>query len=540
MVSHVVDHCLNGPLLEGRTVVLVTHFVKLCAQRLTTCEQVIKLHEGRVTSVGPPSDALAPGGSGMARSPSNSSLRSNSSRRSGQHGNGKMHDAHVKHGSGAHEDRGDSSGDGTSISWTVYKRYARAMGGLKFWVPYAIVNIVAHVFMIGQVRPRRLVPPPRRRGRVLTCFLARSQGYFVGRWVNAPDANSHAARYFGLYAGIQLVASATLTIQYLYLIVGGIRASRLLHARLATRIFAAPFRWWDRTPSSNAINRFSKDTEVLDTESIENLQPVLDYAPQVLFVAIVISVVLPVFLVPAAGITVIFFFLGRLYIRFVSPALPLFFSSLTLLAHASAVQERARSSQGGLGRSLAALLDPRRLDLGRDDDPGVRARGALCGDVQGADRQLQQGASPPDFGYPHLSGSHADAASRLQMQLYEEGLDRWLEERSDMVGATVSFIVGILCLSSGLSSGVSGFLISSGLEFTSRILYVVRAINKNELSLNSVQRIIQYSTEVEVEEPHHDRKDPPAHWPDSGRIEVRALPLPLSPCATYLLCATTS
>lgn len=328
MVSHVVDHCLNGPLLEGRTVVLVTHFVKLCAQRLTTCEQVIKLHEGRVTSVGPPSDALAPGGSGMARSPSNSSLRSNSSRRSGQQGNGKMHDAHVKHGSGAHEDRGDSSGDGTSISWTVYKRYARAMGGLKFWLPYAVVNIVAHVFMIGQVRPRRLVSSsPCRRGESRADFLARSQGYFVGRWVNAPDANSHAARYFGLYAGIQLIASATLTIQYLYLIVGGIRASRLLHARLATRIFAAPFRWWDRTPSSNAINRFSKDTEVLDTESIENLQPVLDYAPQVLFVAIVISVVLPVFLVPAAGIAMTFFFLGRLYIRYVSPALPLSFSS---------------------------------------------------------------------------------------------------------------------------------------------------------------------------------------------------------------------
>ncbi|KPV73167.1 uncharacterized protein RHOBADRAFT_6068, partial [Rhodotorula graminis WP1] len=290
MVSHVVDNCLNGPLLEGRTVVLVTHFVKLCARRLTTCEQVIKLHEGRVTSVGPPSDALAPGGSGMARSPSNSSLRSNGSRRSGQQGDGKMHDAHVKHGSGAHEDRGDSSGEGTSISWAVYKKYAAAMGGLKFWLPYAVINVVAHVFMIGQ-------------------------GYFIGRWVNASDANSHAPRYFGLYAGIQLVASVALTVQYLYLIVGGIRASRLLHARLATRIFAAPFRWWDRTPSSNAINRFSKDTEVLDTESIENLQPVLDYAPQVLFVAIVISVALPVFLVPAAGIAVIFFFLGRLYIR---------------------------------------------------------------------------------------------------------------------------------------------------------------------------------------------------------------------------------
>ncbi|GAA5842760.1 hypothetical protein JCM9279_003979 [Rhodotorula babjevae] len=447
MVAHVVDHCLNGPLLEGRTVVLVTHFVKLCAQRLTTCEQVIKLHDGRVTSVGPPRDALAPGGSGMARSPSNSSLRSNSSRRSGQHSSSKMHDAHVKHGSGAHEDRGDSSGEGTSISWTVYKKYASAMGGVRFWLPYAIVNIVAHVFMIGQ-------------------------GYFVGRWVNAPDANSHAPRYFGLYAGIQLVASITLTIQYLYLIVGGIRASRLLHARLATRIFAAPFRWWDRTPSSNAINRFSKDTEVLDTESIENLQPVLDYAPQVLFVAIVISVVLPIFLVPAAGISVVFFFLGRLYIR----------NALAARKEVSAARSPLFST---LGDSTSGVTTIRAF--GREQHFAARYK--------------------------------AQTDNYNKMQLYEEGLDRWLEERSDMVGATVSFIVGVLCLSTGLSSGVSGFLISSGLEFTSRILYVVRAINKNELSLNSVQRIIQYSTEVDVEEPHHDRKEPAAHWPDAGRIE---------------------
>lgn len=50
----------------------------------------------------------------------------------------------------------------------------------------------------------------------------------------------------------------------------------------------------------------------------------------------------------------------------------------------------------------------------------------------------------------------------LQMQLCEEGLDRWLELRADLTGALVSFVVGLLCLSSGLSSGITGFLISTG------------------------------------------------------------------------------
>lgn len=55
------------------------------------------------------------------------------------------------------------------------------------------------------------------------------------------------------------------------------------------------------------------------------------------------------------------------------------------------------------------------------------------------------------------------------MQLYENGLDRWLEERSDAVGALVSFIVGMLAVRGGLSSGTTGFLVSTGLEFTNRV-----------------------------------------------------------------------
>lgn len=146
--SHVVEHCLNGPLLENRTVVLVTHFVKLCVRRVENLELVIHLRDGKVTSAGPPSNDLAVGGSGISRSPSHGSMRSTSSRRS------ELHQAHVKHGSGHEEEqtKGDSSGEGSEISWDVYKRYAKAMGGWTFWLPYAVVNILAHVFMLGQVR----------------------------------------------------------------------------------------------------------------------------------------------------------------------------------------------------------------------------------------------------------------------------------------------------------------------------------------------------------------------------------------------------
>ncbi|KAJ8291463.1 ATP-dependent bile acid permease [Rhodotorula toruloides] len=449
MVQHVVEHCLDGPLLENRTVVLVTHFTSLCVRKLQRCALVVELHDGKVTKAAAPSTQLEAKSNGMTRSSSSTSLRSERSNPSKGSKNG-FHAAEVKHGRGVDENRIDSSGEGTDISWTVYRKYAAAMGGLKFWIPYAVVNIVAHVFMLGQ-------------------------GWFVGRWVGAPDRDVRAARYFSLYAGIQIVASVSLTAMYLLLIWGGIRASRLMHRRLTDRIFAAPFRWWDRTPVSHAINRFSKDTEVLDTEQVENLSPVLDYGCQVLFVAVVICVALPVFLLPAAIISAVFFCIGRLYVR-------------------NALAAR---------KEVAAARAPLFSTLG-DSTSGVTT-------IRAFGRQ------------EHFARQYKEQTDTYnQVQLYAEGLDRWLEERSDMVGATVSFIVGLLCLSSGLSSGVTGFLISTGLEFTSRILYVVRAVNKNELSLNSVQRIIQYSTEVETEEPASDKKDPPAHWPDSGAIEFKS------------------
>lgn len=80
--------------------------------------------------------------------------------------------------------------------------------------------------------------------------LSCGQGWFVGRWVNAADRDAHAGRYYALYATIQLIASVALTAMYMVLIWGAIRASRLLHERLTRRVFAAPFRWWDKSASS--------------------------------------------------------------------------------------------------------------------------------------------------------------------------------------------------------------------------------------------------------------------------------------------------
>ncbi|KAK4046142.1 hypothetical protein OIV83_006313 [Microbotryomycetes sp. JL201] len=439
----------------AKTDIVLLDDVLSAVDRVQDCELVVHMHEGRIQKQGPPERGLQPdgGSTAMGRTSSQSSLRSNKKEQASGTDDGA--------GKNKHEQSYDEGNEGENdISFKVYKRYFAAFGQslrtrIVFWIVYAIINIVAHVLMLSQA----------------SCLFM-IFGWFVGKWVNAGDRDKRPGFYFSIYTAIQISGAVSLTAMYLMLIWGAINASRAIHERLTRSVFGAPFRFFDVTPQGAIVNRFSKDCEILDTEQVENLQPVLDYSVQVLFVAIIITVILPIFLLPAAVICLVFFFIGKVYVR-------------------NALAAR---------KQVAAARSPLFSTLG-DTTSGVVT-------IRAFERTRT-------FARAYLA--HTDRYN--QMQLYEDGLDRWLEERSDMVGATVSFIVGLLSLKGGLSSGTTGFLVSTGLEFTSRILFVVRAINKNELSMNSVQRILSMS-DIEQESPPSDEHEPPANWPQ-GEIEFK-------------------
>jgi len=51
--KHLVDHCLNGPLTAGRTVIMVSHHVELL---LPSSDYLVRMLDGRVESHGTPED----------------------------------------------------------------------------------------------------------------------------------------------------------------------------------------------------------------------------------------------------------------------------------------------------------------------------------------------------------------------------------------------------------------------------------------------------------------------------------------------------
>lgn len=165
--AHLLKHCFEGTLLKNRTVVLVTHYVELCA-RLQSCAQVVLLENGAVSKAGKPKDVL---GADFAEKPAGDEVTTTEQpetkekgERAGAEGDG--------------DEEGESTG-GLGISFSVYRRYLRQMGGPFFWCPYIVINIAAHLLMLGQ-------------------------GGFVGRWVSAPDKEAREGFYFGIYALLQV------------------------------------------------------------------------------------------------------------------------------------------------------------------------------------------------------------------------------------------------------------------------------------------------------------------------------------------------
>ena len=56
--QHIVDHCLRGPLMRGRTVILVTHHVSLC---LSSAAYLVELSRGKILHQGSVKDLQASG-----------------------------------------------------------------------------------------------------------------------------------------------------------------------------------------------------------------------------------------------------------------------------------------------------------------------------------------------------------------------------------------------------------------------------------------------------------------------------------------------
>ncbi|KAG6872989.1 hypothetical protein C0995_004365 [Termitomyces sp. Mi166 len=238
----IVNKCFLGDLVQGRTVLLVTHNVAMVGP---ISDFVVSLgSDGRILSQGSISDAVA----------KNSTLEAEIAREKEIEEKAEVVDTDEQEQEKVRERKEakgklvieEESGKG-HLSGDSFKMYLFALGG-KHWVFFWTIFTVTIV---------------------LECVFDVLQPWILGAWASEysrhPLEEINTAFYLlgyillmGLMLALYVGAGAVFTL-------GALRASESLHRKLIETVLSATFRWLDKTPTSRIITRVTQDISAVDT-----------------------------------------------------------------------------------------------------------------------------------------------------------------------------------------------------------------------------------------------------------------------------------
>ena len=129
------------------------------------------------------------------------------------------------------------------------------------------------------------------------------------------ESNTRGVRFYLLV--YVLIASSNIivgTLRFVFIYIGGLRASRNLYENLLHRVFRAPLRFFDTTPVGRILNRFSKDFETVDSSIPNDLVNFVIVLLEVISIVMVVSTIVPIFVIPMLLIVVITVAVGATFV----------------------------------------------------------------------------------------------------------------------------------------------------------------------------------------------------------------------------------
>uniref|UniRef100_A0A9J2PKX2 Multidrug resistance-associated protein 1 n=1 Tax=Ascaris lumbricoides TaxID=6252 RepID=A0A9J2PKX2_ASCLU len=324
---------------------------------------------------------------------------------------------------------------------------------------------------------------------LLTVVLFASfSGFQLGRglWLSQwSDANGEEAAdqvplgtRLGVYAALGFTESISFFASQVFLVIGGLNASRHLHTPLLHNLMRSPMSFFDTTPIGRILNRFGKDIDVIDQLLPINFRYFIMCILNVLSTLIVIVVSTPIFaavIVPLAGI---------------------YYASLRFYVPTSRQMKRLE----GIHRS------PIYSHFGES--------------IQGA-------SSIRAFGkvneFYKISEKLVDTFIRCKyLNLVS---NRWLAVRLEFVGNCVVLFAALFAVLSrewgvGITAGVVGLSVSYALNITETLNFAVRQVSELETNIVAVERVKEYAETPTEAEWRIDGVTIPKGWPKNGAIEL--------------------
>ncbi|KAF7304266.1 hypothetical protein HMN09_00827900 [Mycena chlorophos] len=462
----VVDKCLRGPLVAGRTVILVTHNIALTKDLASFVVSVgLDGHARGETSI---SAALA-------------------------------HDKVLAEEASKDEEIVERFDEKVDESDPVTPEPAKSDGKLIIAEEIELggVSRGAMMMFFDAHSPR----PYLFFGSllfliVLTRTLGRAQTWILGYWADqyGHGVSVPATKYISIYGAVVLSSHLIQSIAYMWFALGAFVASKVIHTRLLNSVFSTTFRWLDSTPASRIITRFTADTSSIDDDISENFWELIWSTVDLLTRLLAIVIFSPVFFGPGVLVGFLGAWCGRVFMaaqmgvkREMSNA------RAPLLAHIGA-------TMSGLGVYSGSLQTIGSTQLGFE--ASVRAYGAQNTFIK-------------------ISMEQIDRLTRIQRTF--SNLNRWVAARIDLLNLALAVSLAYHLLRTQTQSASNiGFTLTTAMGFSGEALLWVQFFNNFEVNSNSLERIKQF---IDIEQEPAPTKNgvPPAYWPASGNLSVRGL-----------------
>lgn len=350
------------------------------------------------------------------------------------------------------------------ISFEVYKNYVKYGSGV--FKNYGIAPII-----------------------FLTCVLATFCQIFTNTWLSFWTEHRFDGRndafYIGLYIMFTFLSFVMLTTEFVFLVYMTNTASVKLNIMAVRRILHAPMAFMDTTPMGRILNRFTKDTDVLDNEIGDQMRFLLFTFANIAGVIILCICYLPWFAIAVP-------FLGFIFVSMAN----YYQASAREIKRLEAVKRSF--VYNNFNETLSGMMT-------------IKA-------FKAANRFLKKNNT-------FLNNTNEAYFLNIANQ-------RWLAIHLDILACAFALIIALLCVFRVFSISASsvGLLTSYVFQIAGQLSMLIRTYTQVENEMNGVERLCEYAFKIPEEAPYLITENtPPKEWPQEGAVAFENVNLSYRP-----------
>ncbi|XP_028669916.1 multidrug resistance-associated protein 1-like isoform X1 [Erpetoichthys calabaricus] len=303
--------------------------------------------------------------------------------------------------------------------------------------------------------------------------------YWLSMWADDPVINGTQLDTdfkLGVYGALGFAQGIAIFGTTVAISVGGIIASRHLHHDLLHNVLRSPMAFFERTPSGNLLNRFSKEVDAIDCMIPDGLKMMLGYLFKLLEICIIVLLATPIAAIVILPLGLFYGFIQSFYV--------------------------ATSCQ--LRRLESVSRSPIYTHFNET--------------VQGAS-VIRAFREQPRF----ILQTNQRVDENQKSYFPRFVATRWLAVNLEFLGNTIVLSAAIFSVMARgtLSPGIVGLSVSHALQVTGILSWIVRSWTDVENNIVSVERVKEYADTPKEAAWTLENSTLAPSWPQTGTIEFK-------------------